>query len=54
MLLKIKHCKNCSKWIFPEHHANGVFGKCTKNNYWCNENYNCVNEVKHDKSEEIK
>lgn len=35
-------CKNCIKWLHPQQHANGTFGRCIKNNYWCNENYVCV------------
>lgn len=35
-------CKNCIKWVDVYKHSNGIFGKCTKNKYWCNENYQCV------------
>ena len=35
-------CKDCIKWITPHIHLNGTYGKCTKNKYWCNENYNCI------------
>jgi len=35
-------CKNCIKWYYPRSHANGTFGLCIKNKYWCNENYYCT------------
>lgn len=46
-------CKDCIKWLDKEKHANGVLGKCTKHKFWCNENYFCKYEVKHDRSSNI-
>lgn len=39
-------CKNCIKWLHPQTHANGTFGRCIKNKYWCNENYECITKSK--------
>jgi hypothetical protein len=42
----VKQCKDCMKWDDIHKHANGTFGKCLKNKYWCNENYNCITSKK--------
>ena len=39
-------CKNCIKWLFITESHNGVFGKCSKNKYWCNEDYECITKNK--------